>query len=534
MDHLNLLISGSLFTITYIIIVLAVYSIRRKEVSGAIPFFFLCFVTSFYSFGYGMELFSQTIEQVDMWSKFQYLGLPFIPTIWVLLSISYSGTGRKYHKSFYGFLFLIPILTSFFRLTSMTNELLYSNIRLISNGHFLVLDFGKGPWYYLHLFYFIFCVIYSSINYYKIYVRAIGYLKQQSLIMITASLMTLFPITWSFFKIFPLGLDSGPFFVIFNYLLLTYGIFRYNMLHLIPLSREKVFDWIHDGVLVLDMQFTIVDFNRASSKIFTELSKDAVGLNVKKYLSKYSSFVESLLCLQIKKEQDNSENRIPDEGDFKFEIFDQVKQSISHYQVRMSELYEKDYLIGYTVIISDITKQHEMMTRLEHTSRTDGLTNLLNRSYFFERMEYEIRRANRSEGSFAIVLFDIDYFKKINDTWGHQAGDHVLKLISSITAQNLREIDLAGRYGGEEFILFLADTEHENAILVADRIRTNIETANINWGGSRIRVSASFGVTTYNLKKDCNLKDYSALVKKADEALYVAKHNGRNRVEALV
>ncbi|MEL7566136.1 MAG: diguanylate cyclase [Dehalobacterium sp.] len=531
MEQINILLSGMLLVITIMIVILAVYSIRRRKVPGAMPFFFLCMITSLYTFGYGMELFSQTLDKVNFWSKFQYIGLPFIPAIWVILSISYSRVAYKYNNLFYFFLFLIPILTCLFRLTN--THLQYGTMRMVSNGYFLVLDFQKGPWYYLHFLYFFLCAGYSSFIYFKQYLKASGYLKQQSLIMAIASLAVISSLILNLFNIFPFKLDSGPFIVIFDYLIFTYGIFRYNMLHLIPLSRKIVFDKIHVGVLVFDMQFNIVDFNKAATEIFVELSKDVIGLNIKECLFRYKSFVDLLIFWQLNKANNELGKTITQvEDNFEFEILNDKKQCIYHYHVRLSELYKKEYLVGTTIMINDITKQYEMIKQLEYASRIDGLTGLFNRTYFFERMEYEIDRAARSEESLTIMLMDIDDFKKINDTWGHQAGDYILKTVSTIIAQNLRDIDLVGRYGGEEFIFCLPNTNLENAVLIADRLRYQIQETVIYWRENMIHISASFGVAGNRLS-DHSIRDYDTLIRKADEAMYLSKRKGKNRVEAF-
>jgi len=534
MDHINFILSGILIYFTSFIIIIAVHLYKRGKVPGAPPLFFLCLATAFYTFGYSMELLSQTIEEVDFWSKFQYLGIPFIPAIWVIVSVSYAKATKKHNKAFYLFLFIIPVLTLFFRLTSAEYHLQYAAMRMVSNGYFPVLDFVKGPWYYLNVVYFILCALYSSLNYGKVHSKTSGYLRKQSRIMIAASILPVFSLIINIMDIFPLKLDSGPLFAIINFLILTYGIFRYNLLNLIPLSRKKVFDWIYDGVLVLDLQGNIVDFNRAAYRIFPELSLETTGTHIKECLGKYPGFINPLISWLDRFKNSGMEKSINGGpgNSYEFEIPDK-KDYRHHYHVRMSKLYQKDFLFGFTLLITDITKQHTLLQQLEYRSRTDSLTGLFNRRYFNERMKTEISRATRIKSCVALILADIDNFKKINDTWGHLAGDRVLIMFSCIAAQCVRAADLVGRFGGEEFIIFLPDTGLENAVQIADRIRSLLLAADIHSNGKFFQISASFGVTAFNFADDRLSFDYETMFSKADEALYRAKKHGKNRVEAI-
>ena len=157
----------------------------------------------------------------------------------------------------------------------------------------------------------------------------------------------------------------------------------------------------------------------------------------------------------------------------------------------------------------------------------DPLTKAYNRLYFSSRLKEEIERAKRYNHPLSLILLDIDFFKKINDTYGHDVGDLVLKTISQIILENIRKSDLFARIGGEEFAILLPDTSKDKAILVAEKLRETIEkTPIILPNGKQIKVTISLGVTS--LKKD---DDESSFIKRADEALYDAKKSGRNIVK---
>jgi len=160
---------------------------------------------------------------------------------------------------------------------------------------------------------------------------------------------------------------------------------------------------------------------------------------------------------------------------------------------------------------------------LERLSITDKLTGLFNRIRLDQKFAEEIRRATRSSQPFSIVLLDIDHFKKINDTHGHQTGDKVLVDIAKVLKNNTRDIDLVGRWGGEEFLIICPQTEDKGGLTLAENLRQLVEN---NEFPIVQKVTASFGVTSYRIGDHAN-----DMIARADAALYLAKHRGRNRVE---
>ena len=160
--------------------------------------------------------------------------------------------------------------------------------------------------------------------------------------------------------------------------------------------------------------------------------------------------------------------------------------------------------------------------KLEDLATKDFLTDLVNRRRFFERLETEMAETRAKKGSLSVVMFDIDFFKRVNDTFGHDSGDAVLKSTALRVRELLRSSDCAARFGGEEFIILLKETPVGAAMGMAEAVRARIADVPFDAVG---HVSASFGVATWN-----HVEDAHALIKRADTALYVAKSSGRNRV----
>ncbi len=172
----------------------------------------------------------------------------------------------------------------------------------------------------------------------------------------------------------------------------------------------------------------------------------------------------------------------------------------------------------------------EQNRQLQKMANRDGLTGLYNHRYFHEQLSQDFLRAKRYNENLSCVLFDIDFFKKFNDTYGHQTGDIVLKALASVVQRATRESDLSARYGGEEFALILYHTDGPAAYEMAERLRTMVESHEVQDNGNVLRVTISLGVATFPHER---IHDSKELVDFADQALYKAKDNGRNRVEVF-
>ena len=175
------------------------------------------------------------------------------------------------------------------------------------------------------------------------------------------------------------------------------------------------------------------------------------------------------------------------------------------------------------------TRLSALNQQLEALSITDSLTHAYNRRYFLARLRDACKRARRYGNRVALLMMDVDHFKQINDTKGHVAGDAVLEHVAEVIQNRLRDTDVFGRYGGEEFCLLAAGADHDNAVLLGERLRAAVEANPYVFEGTEIRVTISVGVASWEPALG---QDAEALVRLADSALYRAKAEGRNRVSA--
>jgi diguanylate cyclase (GGDEF)-like protein len=224
------------------------------------------------------------------------------------------------------------------------------------------------------------------------------------------------------------------------------------------------------------------------------------------------TFITLLLSLRQKKQVtnhvlDSAENQPMEEHD---ELEGKVQERTLELNIALQEL-------------------EEMNKELQEKNTLDDLTGLYNRRFYDQKILAEYRRSRRNLTPLSLVVIDIDHFKKVNDKYGHLAGDECLVAVSTCIKECLRRsADISCRYGGEEFCLILPETDSKGALALAEELRESIANCQINYNNSTIMLTISCGISTYLQQKNVQLEHLFAA---ADKALYQAKHNGRNQVK---
>ena len=198
------------------------------------------------------------------------------------------------------------------------------------------------------------------------------------------------------------------------------------------------------------------------------------------------------------------------------------KLNISYDQLILELKRSKERAEGLAVELQQANE------KLRELATKDGLTGLYNHRYFQEAMDNEIGRSVRYKKPLTLLLLDIDRFKRVNDAYGHPAGDKVLETVSDLMRQAVRESDLVARYGGEEFSILLPETNLSGGTILAERLRRAIESTEISADGHMLKVTISIGITTYNLAAGHGGK--AKFIQSADKGLYLSKESGRNRI----
>ncbi len=242
------------------------------------------------------------------------------------------------------------------------------------------------------------------------------------------------------------------------------------------------------------------------------------SIDIEKYYSTIEEYIElykTITKLKIEKDRDQISKQILIRNSFMvgFLIFFNIAFVV---------------FARYRLKISEHIKLEKVNKQLEEISRKDPLISISNRRDIIDKINYETIRFERNQKTFSLVMGDIDHFKSVNDRYGHDCGDYILKALADTIVSTIRKQDIVGRWGGEEFILLLPETNIEGGKITAEKVRIRIEQNNFKYNNKIIPVTITFGVSEHSYNKDIDV-----CIKEADIALYKGKNNGRNRVEVF-
>lgn len=276
---------------------------------------------------------------------------------------------------------------------------------------------------------------------------------------------------------------------------------------------------MYDGIVIIDGQGVIRLFNPAAERIFQYAAEEVVGRSLSLLLPEEHHRHHQAHVNRFEQESDTA-RKMEERGTVSGVRKDgkQFPLEISISKITVGGARE------YCALIRDASEQERMIRELNRRAYTDPLTGLNNRHFLSERGAELFTLCSRYNHPISLMVIDADHFKAVNDTYGHDAGDEVLKNLAKTLTAVARSTDIVARFGGEEFIILLPETESAGAVQLAERVRSRIEKAGTS-GADEIAITVSIGVASYN-----GGDDFDALFRRADKALYAAKESGRNRV----
>jgi diguanylate cyclase (GGDEF)-like protein len=495
-------------------VALAITAFRRRDLAGwpAVYFGLAALAVAVYSWGYALEVSSRTLEAVLTWTKIEYLGIPFIMPTWLLFSLALTGHEKWITRRRVLALLVIPLVTQTAAFTNEWHHLYYVNPHLQPAGPFLTLTFEKGPLYWLNVLYDNVSLLFTTGLLAQMAARSAPAFRRQAAFFMLGT-----AIQWAGLAIYvagysPYNLDLSSLSMSLCSLVFAVGLFRYRGLDVVPLAHDVIFEHMGDGVLVLDALDRLIDFNPAGQAMLPELQKSAIGQPAAAVLRAHATLVEQIAA----------------SAPGPVELAVNGTGPVRYYQCQLSPVLDwRHKAAGKIVTLADYSQTRQMLEQLRDLAIRDALTGAVNRRHFAELAEREIERRRRHPSAIALISVDLDHFKRINDTYGHAAGDAVLQAVAALYLRMIRATDVLGRLGGEEFLLLLPETPPAVAQAIAERLRQALEQQTVTYEGQTMTVTASFGVTGLDHGGPVSL---DALMRQADKAMYAAKAAGRNCV----
>lgn len=504
----------------------------RRSAPGSWILSLLLLSTAVWSGAYSTYWMNISGDAKIFWFDLMYIGVCALPTLLLLFALVFTHNEAYLTRRNILLLSLQPILSLLLQWTNNYHHFFYLSIKAIQVQDFVRMELTRGPWYYANdvYSYLILGVAFLILSQGALRSGPF-YLNQYRLVLLGASL----PWAASVYSElnFPKwgGADFTPLTFGISGIIFAFAILRVRFMDLVPVARSYLIENMRDGILVLDEQNRILDLNPAMENFLSNKVSSYIGKNASEVFIEWKEQIDSL----------------GDEAETRTEL--RVPKDPSRYlDLRITPLYDRSHALnGRLIVFRDITERKQVEKRLRYVNDRqqsqlieigllqsklreqairDPLTNLFNRRFLEETLDHELARASREGYSICIIMIDLDHFKKINDTYGHEAGDTVLKAIAHTLSTETRRGDFACRYGGEEFVIVMPNMNQEAAYERAESLRNTLNSLYIPYGIYSLTITISVGIATY----PANAQTREAVLRAADKAMYAAKEAGRDHI----
>jgi len=504
----------------------------RRSGPGSLMLSLLLLSMTMWSGFYSTRWMNISLDSKLFWFNLMYIGVSGLPTLFLLFVLAFTHNDAWLTRRNIFLLSVQPILSTVLFWTNEYHHLFYQSLDLVQENGFLAIDFVRGPWYWINIVYSYTIIGIAFLVLSQCALRwSPLYLNQYRLILIGS----LIPWAASAYSEFYFsqwhGLDLAPLMFGLSAIIYVFAIFHTHFMDLIPIARSLLIENMRDGVLVLDLRNRIMDINPAMAGFLEEKISFYMGKNAFEVFQPWMENTD----LFLDKTETRLELKVP-------------KDPSRYVDLQVTPLYDRSQSMnGHLMVFRDITESKQVEKRLRYVNDRlqgqlieigllqsklreqairDPLTNIFNRRYLDETLDRELSRAAREDYPVCVIMVDIDHFKRVNDTHGHEAGDLVLKAIAATLSHHCRRGDFACRYGGEEFVVVLPNITLETAYARAQDLRTSLNLLSVPYEEHNLSVTISMGIAGFPE----NGQTRDTLLRAADQAMYAAKEAGRDHI----
>lgn len=515
-----------------LISLLAAIAVWRRSAPGSFMLRLLLLSMAIWSAFYSTRWMNISGEAKLFWLNPMYIGIVTVPTLFLLFVLAFIQNTTGLTKRILLLLSIQPVTSLLLIWTNPYHHLFFLSVKTIQENEFVMIELIRGPWFFTNLVYSYIIIGIAILLLSQATLRSSPlYLNQYRLIFIS-SLLPWAASIYSQYDFSQLGgLDLAPMTFGLSGIIFAFAILRTRFMDLIPLARSYVVENMSDGILVLDEQNRILDINPAMGNFLEKEVSFYIGQNASEVCVEWMEQIDALW----EEKETRTELKVP-------------KDPSRYLDLRVTPLYDRNHFLnGRVMVFREITERKQVEKRLRYVNDRqqsqlieigllqsklreqairDSLTNLFNRRYLEETLDRELARAARESYPVCVIMMDLDHFKKINDTYGHEAGDQVLKAIADTLAEETRRGDFACRYGGEEFVVVMPNINSNVAYERAEKIRETLNSLYVPYGIYGLTTTVSMGIACYPTHGQTR----KAILRAADKAMYAAKDAGRDHI----
>lgn len=478
------------------------YAWRHAQARGSRAFMVANMFAIVWMAGDVIGRLSSTFDDKWIGECLRYLGITMLPVGLLLFVLQYCG--KNVSRKAVLLLAAVPMLSWCLMLTNPLHHFFFQRVNFVG-AKALQTEFGKYFWF-VHLPYCYSLILFSFRTLLLELNRASHHYRKQIWLLLISFCVPFAVNIIGVFKLIGTDVAYTPLSIPIFLTIIAFAIFRYQFLSSNPIAYETVFKTIRDGVVIVDAKNIIHDINPAAAAGLGKRPRELVGQSLREAFSTWKFLVEKY-------------EEIPDHYD---EIELEINGRQYFYSVNITPLKNNHgTLDGRIFTICNITDRRREQLSLETLAFHDPLTRLANRRKFQEEVELAIENADKTGKTPAILFFDLNRFKSINDTLGHAAGDELLKYVAARVASILRKPDVLARLGGDEFALLLHNCDRNGVELVVERILENVQRP-FKIGDATLIADLSIGAAFYPE----NGENLTELLRYADLEMYRAKQNG--------
>ncbi len=506
--------------------------IWRRSAPGSSAASLLLLAMAIWAACYATRWMNISVETKIFWFRVMFIGVACIPTLFLLFTLSFTHNESWLTPRRLILLSIQPITSLLLQWTNQYHEFIYRSLKIIQENGFVTIELTRGPWYFLNIVYSYTIIATGFLLMSRAALRSGPLYRYQYRLILVASLL---PWAGNIFNELNFNvssnLDLAPLTFGLSGIIFVFAILRTHFMDLIPVARSHLIENMRDGVMVLNAQNRVVDINPAMESFLEKPSSFYLGKNAAEVFDGWMQKTDSLW----EEVETRAELEVPGKPSRYLDLF-------------VTPLYDRGHLLnGRLMVFRDVTerKQNEkrlryanerlqtqlieiglLQSKLREQAIRDPLTNLFNRRYLEETLDRELARAEREAYPVCIIMIDLDHFKKTNDTYGHDAGDEVLKALARTLSEQSRRGDFACRYGGEEFVIVMPNITKHTAYERAKKLRRRLNSLEIPYECHRLTTTISIGIAAY----PANGETRQALLRAADQAMYGAKRAGRDHI----